>query len=97
MERFILPSILPLLICTNLVTAPFSVTRREKGDRFVWSGSGRTINCAIFTRGTAWYHDDACECNTDLLDNPGTFSTQSNKCEYYVDEGEEAITTGMMG
>lgn len=90
MERIVLP----LLICTSLVTATFNVTRREKGDRFVWSGT--RISCSSFAQGTAYqwdYNDDICECSD--FDNPGreTFSTQSNKCESYAgvddDEGKE--------
>ena len=84
MEKFILA----LLICTSqLVTAPFNVTRRENGDYFVCSGSG--ISCDEFCHGTCWQpdRDDTCECDVGV-NNHGTFSTQSHKCESY-DEGKE--------
>ena len=87
MERFILA----LLVCTNLVTAPFNVTRLEEGDRFVWPDSG--ISCYKFTDGTGepYDHDgNICKCPNDI-NHLGTFSTESNECESYagMDEGKE--------
>ena len=82
MERFILL----LLICTSLVSAQFNVTRGEKGDTFVWVGS--RIDCGTFTGGTAtWYGNDACECNSAW-----TFSTQTNECVSYANDGEELLS-----
>ena len=92
MERIIFSL---LLIWTSLVTAPFNVTRRENGDRFVWKrSSSHDLNCNAFTKGTAWYHDGACQCNTNDMfgGNLGTFSTENHHCESYttgVDEGKE--------
>ena len=78
MERFLIP----LLVSTSWVTAQFNVTRREKADTFLWSHS--SIDCGSFTDHTAtWYGVDACECNTGW-----TFSTETNKCISYVNEGE---------
>ena len=75
--------ILPLLICTSWVAGQFDVTRREKGDIFVWSDS--SIDCTSFTGGTAtFYGADGCECNSGL-----TFSTENNQCISYLNEGEE--------
>ena len=79
MEKFILP----LWICTSLVTAQFIVTRQEKGDNFVWTGA-TSLHCTSFTGGTAtWYGSNGCECNDGW-----TFSTENNQCSSYVNEGE---------
>ena len=75
MKRFILA----LMICTSLVAAQFTVTRREEGDNFVWSSS--TVHCNDFT-DTHWYSSDGCECNGDL-----TFSTEIKGCKSYENEG----------
>ena len=72
-----------LLMCTGLATAQFTVTRAEERDSFVWSGE--SIDCNRFTDNTANGNGrgNGCQCETDL-----TFSTENNRCESYVNEGE---------
>ena len=70
------------LICTDTVTGQFTVTRAEDKDGFLWSGT--SINCNHFTDNTAFnIGSNGCLCYTSL-----TFSTENNKCESYVNEGE---------
>ena len=70
-----------LLICTGSVSAQFTVTRGEKRDSFVWSGE--SIDCNRFTDNTSNNGLNGCQCKTGL-----TFSTENNRCESYVNEGE---------
>ena len=78
MELFVIT----LLICTDLVTAQFTVTRLEERDNFVWSGA--SIECDSFTDNTA--NDNGpggCKCENSL-----TFSTENTECVSYSNEGE---------
>jgi len=78
MEKYIFV----LLTFSSLVAASqFIVDRREGRDIFVWSGV--RISCTKFSQSTATSNgSNGCVCNDKL-----TFSTESNQCQSYRNQG----------
>jgi len=62
-------------------TTPFKVTRKDEGDHFTWYGE--QVDCAKFSNNTASYEHNSCQCQALT-----TFSTDSNTCQLFNDQGK---------
>jgi len=71
----------------GLATSTFSVTRKDEGDIFFWSGTD-AIRCWELSQNTAYMHHNGsgCQCEHKL-----TFSTENKKCQSYEEQGEVSI------
>ena len=71
-----------LLSFLSLATSVrFTVTRKDEGDSFFWSGTDAT-RCYELSRNTAYMSGSGCQCEHKL-----TYSTENKICQSYEEQG----------